>query len=58
MEAGAPSVDDFADYKAVDGIQVAHTRSSKTVGRATALKLSKVEINPTIDPSTFQKPPK
>jgi len=48
--------DDFADYKDVGGIKVAHKRINAGGGRSTTLELSKVEWDPTIPPERFAKP--
>ena len=55
-EGGAISVDDFENYKAVNGILVAHTRTSTAPGRTTKVKLNSIEFDPTIDPKVFVKP--
>ena len=58
-DGGQSETDEFSDYKAVSGIQVAHTRKSQGTGagaRTTELVLQKVEIDPTIDPTLFDKP--
>ena len=57
-EGGAISVDDFEDYKAINGIMVAHTRTSTAPNRTTKVKLTKIEFDPTIDPKAFAKPTK
>ena len=56
VDGGITNVDDFADYKDVRGIQVAHKRISSGGGRSTVLELKTVEIDGTIDPKTFAKP--
>ncbi len=55
-EGGAISVDDFENYKAVNGIMIAHTRTSTAPGRTTKVKLTSIEFDPTIDPAVFAKP--
>ena len=55
-EGGSISVDDFENYKAVNGIMVAHTRTSTAPGRTTKVKLTSIEFDPTIDPKVFTKP--
>lgn len=48
--------DDFADYKDVGGIKVAHKRINTGGGRTTTLELTKVEWDPNVPPEKFQKP--
>ncbi|MDX2093151.1 MAG: insulinase family protein [Kofleriaceae bacterium] len=51
--------DEFADYKAVNGIKIAHKRTSTATGaaaRKTTLELKTVEIDPQVDPKVFAKP--
>ncbi len=55
-DAGQTEIDDFGDYRDVDGIKVAYKRNSTAPGRSTALTLDKVEFNTKIDPSQFKKP--
>ena len=56
-EGGAAETDEFADYKDVKGIKVAHKRnSSGAEGRNTALELKAVELDPKVDPKLFDKP--
>jgi zinc protease len=49
-------VEDYGDYKDVGGIKVAHSRKSVGGGRATDVKITKVEWDPKIDPAIFEKP--
>jgi hypothetical protein len=53
---GDETVESFSDYKLVDGIQVAHRRTSKSTAEEAELTVTKVEINPTIDPAIFARP--
>ncbi|HUS32413.1 MAG TPA: insulinase family protein [Kofleriaceae bacterium] len=53
---GGGQVEDYADYKDVGGIKVAHTRKSTAQGRVTQLKIEKVEWDPKIDNAIFEKP--
>lgn len=53
---GDETVETFSDYKVVDGIQVAHKRTSKSSSEEAELNVEKVEINPTIDPAIFKRP--
>jgi zinc protease len=55
---GGTQTEEFADYKDVGGIKVAHKRQSTAQGRITQLELAKVEWDPRIDPAVFAKPPK
>jgi zinc protease len=57
-EGGAVSVDDFSDYRLVNGIMVAHSRVSIAPGRTTTLKLTKIEFDQAVDPAVFAKPAK
>ena len=50
--------EDYADYKDVAGIKVAHKRQSSGQGRVTQLEITKVEWDPKIDPAIFKKPAK
>ncbi|MGE3546138.1 MAG: insulinase family protein, partial [Kofleriaceae bacterium] len=59
-EGGNSETDDYSDYKSVNGIKIAHKRKSVgtgAAGRTTELVLTKVEINPKVDPKLFDKPP-
>ncbi len=53
---GDETVETFSDYKVVDGIQVAHRRTSKSAAESADLTVTKVEINPTVDPAIFKRP--
>ncbi len=53
---GAQVVDDFADYRDVNGIKVAFKRTSTNQGRVTSLTLGKVEFDPKVDLGIFAKP--
>ncbi len=55
-DGGVTNVDDFADYRDVRGIQIAHKRTSSGGGRSTVLELKSVELDPTVDPLIFAKP--
>lgn len=51
--------DEFSDYKAVNGIKVAHKRVSTSSGaaaRKTTIDIKTVEIDPTVDAKLFAKP--
>jgi hypothetical protein len=54
--SGELNVDDFTDYRPVAGLQIAHKRISTAGGRTTTVDLSKVTVNPKIDPAIFKKP--
>ena len=56
VDGGITNLDDFADYRDVHGIQIAHKRISSGGGRATTLALTSVDIDGAIDPKVFQKP--
>lgn len=56
---GSSETDDFADYRAVSGIKIAHKRKSRGTGqqaRSTDLELKSVEIDPKVDAKAFAKP--
>lgn len=55
-DAGFTSTDDFANYKDVQGVKIAHKRPSHDKNRDTTLEITKVELNTKIDPATFAKP--
>ncbi|HEY1586508.1 MAG TPA: hypothetical protein VGH63_12525, partial [Polyangia bacterium] len=55
-EGGFTSSDDFSDYKAVDGIQIAHKRPTHDRARDIELTVKKAELNVKIDPTSFAKP--
>jgi zinc protease len=55
-EGKAAETDDFADYKDVKGLKVAHKRHSSGGQRTTKLDLKTVELDPTWDPKLFVKP--
>ena len=55
-DGGASESDDFADYKEVGGIKLAHRRTSLAAGRTTTLELKAVEVDPKLDAATFAKP--
>jgi predicted Zn-dependent peptidase len=54
--SGELNVDDFTDYKDTGGFKIAHKRVSTAGGRITEVQMSKVTINPKIDPAIFKKP--
>jgi zinc protease len=49
--------DDFSDYRDVSGVKIAFKRTSTTTSHSQALDLDKVELNTTVDPKRFDKPP-
>lgn len=50
------NVDEFTDYRDTSGLKIAHKRVSTAGGRVTSVTLSKVVVNPKIDPTIFKKP--
>lgn len=54
--SGELNVDEFTDYKDSGGLKIAHKRVSSAGGRITSVELSKVTVNPKIDPAIFKKP--
>lgn len=55
-ESGKIQTDNFGDYRDVGGLKIAHKRDSSGAGRATALVLDKVELDPAIDSKLFDRP--
>ncbi|MEJ7599121.1 MAG: pitrilysin family protein [Kofleriaceae bacterium] len=56
-EGGTAETDEFADYKDVKGLKIAHKRNSAGAeGRTTALELKAVELDPKVDAKLFDKP--
>lgn len=59
MEMGqeVEQVNEFSDYRAVDGMQIPFKVVMKRNGEeAGAAELIELQINPTVDPKTFEKP--
>jgi len=50
------TVDTFGDYRAVSGVQIAHRRRSEGGGEKSELTITKVEIDPTVADSIFDRP--
>ncbi len=57
-ENGDVTLDAFGDYKDVEGIQIAHKRTSANSQEGAVLEITKVEFDPTIDATIFAKPAK
>lgn len=55
-DGGVAFRDDFADYRDVGGVKVAHVRTSAGGGRDTRLELTKAELDPALDPALFRRP--
>jgi zinc protease len=55
-DGGVSFSDDFADYKDVGGLKIAHKRTSTGGGRDTQLEVQKVEVDPKIEAGAFAKP--
>nr|HEX4319043.1 pitrilysin family protein [Kofleriaceae bacterium] len=55
-EGGFTSSDEFADYKPIDGVQIAHKRPTHDRARDIELTVKKAEVNVQIAPSSFVKP--
>ncbi len=55
-EGDKVTVDVFADYKEVGGIQIAHTRISQSGQETAELQITKVELDPEVDDAIFKKP--
>jgi hypothetical protein len=56
---GQPVIEEqFSDYRLVDGVQVAFTARVKTGGQPSLeRRVTRITINPTIDPRLFARPP-
>jgi len=57
-ESGRVTVDVLSDYKKVDGVDIAHKRISQSGDETAELQIEKVEIDPEIDATIFDKPTK
>jgi hypothetical protein len=55
-DGGSAESDEFADYRDVGGLKIAHKRTSGGAGRSTTLDVKSVELDPKIDPVMFNKP--
>jgi len=55
-ENGGRNVETYGGYKAVSGIQIAHTRSTSAPDTGSSVTIDTVEINGTVDPAIFNKP--
>jgi zinc protease len=55
-DQGTKLVDEFTDYRDVNGVKIAHKRSSHGGPRASTYELTKVEIDGKVDPAIFAKP--
>jgi len=55
-DGGSSETDDFADYREVSGLKIAHKRASIGAGRSTTLDVKSFEIDPKIDPAVFARP--
>ena len=55
-DGGSAESDEFADYRDVGGLKIAHKRTSGGAGRSTTLDVKSVELDPKIDPVMFTKP--
>jgi predicted Zn-dependent peptidase len=58
VDHGQPVTDDFADYRDIKGIKIAHKRNSMSGGKATSLEIKEAEIDPKVDPALFTPPKK
>ncbi|MBP6632405.1 MAG: insulinase family protein [Kofleriaceae bacterium] len=50
------TIDEFADYREVQGVKVAHKRTSSGGGRSTEYTLTKVTLDGAVDPAVFKRP--
>jgi len=55
-DSGSMETDDFADYRDVGGLKIAHKRTSGGSGRSTTLEVKTVELDPKVDLAVFAKP--
>lgn len=55
-EQGVPVSEIFGDYRDVDGVKISHTRKTVTQGSSMEAKLTKLELNPSLEDSLFAKP--
>jgi hypothetical protein len=55
-EEGVESVEVYGDYKAVDGIQIAHRRQTKSMDAVLSLEVTSVVFDPPMDASLFAEP--
>jgi zinc protease len=55
-DGGSTETDDFADYRDVSGVKIAHKRNSTGAGRSTVLDVKSVEVDGKLDPALFAKP--
>lgn len=55
-DGGVESVETYADYKAVDGIQIAHSRRTESPDATLEVEVEDALLNATLDPSLFSKP--
>jgi hypothetical protein len=56
MNGAAEARETYDDYRLVDGLQIAHKRSSAGGDEKSELTVESVEIDPTVDPAVFAKP--
>ena len=56
LEGGTLQIDDFSEFKEVNGVKIAHRRHSHGGKRTTKLDLKSVELDPKYDPKVFDVP--
>ena len=54
--SGGETIDRFSDYRDVGGVKIAHRRVSEGGGEKSDLAITKVEIDPTVADSVFDRP--
>lgn len=57
-DGGSTETDDFADYRDVSGIKIAHKRNSAGAGRTTVLEVKSAEVDGKLDAAMFDRPAK
>ena len=55
-DGAGQTLEQFADYKLVGGVQIAHQRNAAGGGEKSELKVTKVELDPAVDPKAFDRP--
>lgn len=56
VNGGSETRETYGDYRTVNGLQIAHHRTSVSSDEKSELRVESVELDPTVDPSLFVKP--
>ena len=56
LNGGSETRETFDDYRDVGGLQIAHHRVSVGGNESSDLTVESVELDPVVDPKTFEKP--